>query len=307
MTSYCLHCNAKFSSCDYLEVHKHKYCLVMKRHADEDDRLPVSNEKRQRSLKYEEHPNLFDKVLYTCNVCSKNFTTAHYLRSHMLMHTNKRFKCDLCDYSDLRKSKVVEHTRLKHPTKQYKCKFFPKVFKSYLELNDHLTEHVKRKCNFCELEFFDREKFRFHMTKEHSLRKCDVCRLEFNHREKFLSHMATHTEKNDNKGYVCSICGVKLKTLRIYRMHSLNHKNSVLVASFPKSLADKITEFVKPKSIEPEFEKSGTQFCYICNETFSKGSFLFLHYYYHHKHTYECFMCGDCFATKDDLHKIVSN
>lgn len=51
---------------------------------------------------------------FKCDWCSKVLSTAHSLKEHTRMHTNKRLKCALCPKQFLRRKALNRHVRTTH-------------------------------------------------------------------------------------------------------------------------------------------------------------------------------------------------
>ena len=228
-----------------------------------------------------DHPELMDKVCpYVCKFCSKKFAARQNLSNHMLIHKNNRkFQCDLCDYSSIRGGDLRKHKRVIHSINKLECKLCDKKFRQYKTLNNHVNIHLGKK------DF-----------------RCNICGLEFYAKEKFLNHLAAHKNADDDHHrYLCPTCGLKLKSSASLQSHLKRHKDSAMVSSFPKLLADKLVKIVKPESMLMESNENQSE-THCCNETFPGLIYLFRHSYYHHNPIYECFACGECLAS-DDLCK----
>ena len=78
---------------------------------------------------------------------------------HMYRHGWKRpFNCDLCNYSTINKSNLVNHINIKHEkpdSRDYSCPQCDKQYKSSNNLNAHMKTHedILLKCEFCAKTF----------------------------------------------------------------------------------------------------------------------------------------------------------
>ncbi|GLG94201.1 Testis-specific zinc finger protein topi [Gryllus bimaculatus] len=74
---------------------------------------------------------------YICHVCGKNFFTNNGLISHLILHGDKKFKCDVCGYTCNRMDNLVTHIRSHTGEKPYKCTICKKGFTRLDNLQTH--------------------------------------------------------------------------------------------------------------------------------------------------------------------------
>ncbi|XP_066263265.1 zinc finger protein 845-like [Branchiostoma lanceolatum] len=121
----------------------------------------------------------------------------------------RRYKCDLCDYSAIYKSHLKRHVMAKHsnhrPHKCPSCVFSTVNEKS---LKNHMVVHSNEKpysCAICDYSTKRKYNLKQHMVTHAGEKpyKCDMCGYAATQMSHLRSHMATHTGE---KGYKCDQC-----------------------------------------------------------------------------------------------------
>ena len=105
-------------------------------------------------LKFEKRV-LSKKLVYSCNVCSRNFKFKHQLRTHIAsLHIKRSFQCHACPKKILRQDNFVNH-KLKHDEAVNGCLTCKKQFKTKLALVKHLVngEYCPLQCILCRKTF----------------------------------------------------------------------------------------------------------------------------------------------------------
>ena len=97
--------------------------------------------------------------------------------SKELRGTERRIKCDLCEYTSLSNEELETHRRTEHTHKCLICKF---TFNSTLFLRQHMRRHAEViiKCITCEKTFKTNDDLKKHLNEEHVKQakvNCDNC------------------------------------------------------------------------------------------------------------------------------------
>lgn len=108
-----------------------------------------------------------------CRVCSKWLKNKVCLRKHMIQHSEKKFKCNLCpDYETVNKQCLVNHIRIKHSEeKRFACEVCNKSFKLKNTLINHIRQHTRETpycCEFCTRKFTSSGNFYAHRKRMHA-------------------------------------------------------------------------------------------------------------------------------------------
>ena len=173
-----------------------------------------------------------------CSVCKKGFRRAHYLRKHMLTHTDerpcschdcgrrfrtqkylmlhmvthtkeKKHACNVCGKKFSRRGGLNTHMRVHSGEKPYRCETCDRAFTQSSALDLHRLTHTSEKafmCSACGKAFRQ-----LHQLRRHALihsgeqpYECPECGMRFNQSGSVLRHMLTHSGE---KPYSCSDCG----------------------------------------------------------------------------------------------------
>ncbi|XP_054269352.1 zinc finger protein 227-like [Macrosteles quadrilineatus] len=137
---------------------------------------------------------------YTCNVCSKEFSTNWNLQMHKWTHASrnsKPFKCKQCKCAFYMLSSFQAHVRSHRNIRPYTCNYCGRQFIRKYNCIRHVKEHETTK-SYC----------------------CAVCNKTF-HRSYYLTeHMRTHTGV---KPYTCHICSKTSSTKSNHNKHVRTH------------------------------------------------------------------------------------
>ena len=172
------------------------------RPSTEDTQYKLFDKKSMVSQsKFDSHASV-KKTTFHCGVCNKVFRTRSHLRTHMMIHRDKkRYVCKVCCKRFKILSNLKRHSFIHG--KQRKFKSGHESLPNFSDLNNHLDEQ-----NNLSLSSFS----------------CDICHKEFANMDLLLDHMDIHFK---DKIYSCDIC---LKTFR----DRYNLKNHILVHSGEK-------------------------------------------------------------------------
>ena len=162
---------------------------------------------------------------YTCAHCSKTFTYASHLASHMVTHTgDKSHVCVVCNKGFGHKSTLDKHILIHTGNVSDSSNDNERNLKSSEDSLIHqsaLTGVQDRSCYSCNKTFSSARALKRHM-KTHDMEKphsCPVCGVQF----RFWSNVTKHMHIHDKKSYTCSVCGVQCSSVITMTSHELLH------------------------------------------------------------------------------------
>lgn len=155
----------------------------------------------------ETHPEFTE---YGCQICETEFPTLDQLLGHQQEHT--QYSCTYCDQKFVMLCDLITH-KVKHrdrkvqiddtkPKKRVtlhrkqgpqviKCKYCPKVVRSYFGLYGHSWIHpefTEYNCLNCEVVTDNMNSFREHYKEQHPELICEVCQKIFPNRRSYFCH-----------------------------------------------------------------------------------------------------------------------
>lgn len=130
----CRYCNKTFIHDTSRLIHEriHSTCLICETCGKQ---LP---NKSQLSVHQRQHTG---ERPYACLICGSSFKCLSTLRQHEVVHSEKKYCCEVCLRKFSRPEKVRIHMRVHTGEKPYNCLI---CYKKYQQKND-LNRHVKKK------------------------------------------------------------------------------------------------------------------------------------------------------------------
>ncbi|KAK7930649.1 hypothetical protein WMY93_007044 [Mugilogobius chulae] len=192
------------NSCDY----NFGSNTFMSNDDDQRDKLPKctlcyktfkNRETLEKHLEF--HPGPF-----TCQICSKVFSSKSNYKTHLRCHAQQRekpHKCPVCGRGFLQKGHVKEHMRIHTGEKPYTCNDCGRQFRQQNSLMRHvLSMHSEVKpyrCSICQKGFVQKPYFESHMRKHTGERPflCLVCGKRFKEKYCMKKHMSQHIEAGE--------------------------------------------------------------------------------------------------------------
>lgn len=142
-----------------------------------------------------------DKIIFTCNTCSKVFYTLEGLKSHKRIHTGEMYKCNVCNKEYTRLNHLQRHMNSHSRRKVHICKICNKTLTRLEHLKRHLITHMKNKPFQCEMckRGFNRSEHLINHTKRckgDKIYACEVCNKGFTRTDSLEVHMHLHDNKS---------------------------------------------------------------------------------------------------------------
>lgn len=167
---------------------------------------------------------------YTCEICSKKFRTAAFLRRHIVcFHERVRsYQCDICGRSFSEKRNVDDHRRTHTGERPFVCETCGKSFAQRSSMKIHwkqMHESIKsHKCQYCDKSFIRRCHLVAHLTHHTGVRNyvCSVCGKAFLRSGTLKGHTSVHSSERPFK---CTICGDSFKLKKHLKQHGRVHSN----------------------------------------------------------------------------------
>ncbi|CAK9795578.1 Zinc finger protein 235 [Anthophora quadrimaculata] len=223
-----------------------------------------------------EHTNLDPK--YTCDDCGKRFKIKVDLRAHIdRSHMNPLHICRFCGIA----VKNITHHELRHEESKkvnalYPCKYCPRKFQAWYNLENHLLmKHKDPKTApdmlrmLFERKFGSRGDFYQHMNNQTEVKqhKCEVCKKTFASEFSLNNHMTLHAQT-----YLCAQCGKNVTNKYSLKLHMRTHTG------------------------ERPYQ------CKVCLKTFTRSASLKIHAFTHTgERPYVCDLCGQSFTQRSSM------
>lgn len=87
-----------------------------------------------------------DEKPFYCNYpgCNKSFSVRWALKTHTMVHKEKKYFCNYCDKKFHQKVHLYNHIKFKHLGISYDCEICGKQFESKYVLKYHLNKHENK-------------------------------------------------------------------------------------------------------------------------------------------------------------------
>ena len=260
--SYCERCNRPIS-----QYAKNKHRCRYPFHCN------ICNKQYRRETNYNNHMNMhLNNPAYECTICEKKYNVHRHFANHLEAHGREEHTCDInieitknlqdrkdeteftcqtCHNRFKRRKEFIDHI-LTHGmtdpqycrvciiyygsdmTRQHKCLFCKKQYRSRANLREHLNKHTREefyKCPICHNTYLRKYPLIQHLgTHKHQLLdKCTICSQSFDDKNKLFTHFDAHCKEinkmshNELLTHNCHICNKSFPTFNFMCDHIQKH------------------------------------------------------------------------------------
>ncbi|XP_063383310.1 zinc finger protein 84-like [Cydia fagiglandana] len=166
---------------------------------------------------------------YKCDLCNYSTDEKYRLKVHGKVHSGEKpFKCKLCSYSTAYKAHLQIHDRIHTGERPYKCDQCSYASIQKCDLSVHKRVHSGEKPHKCSHCIFACKRKRDLLAHERTHKvekpfKCEHCDYSSNRKRDLLIHVSrTHSLKttiNDQNTYKCDHCSYTSPSRRNWKNH----------------------------------------------------------------------------------------
>ncbi|XP_043199346.1 histone-lysine N-methyltransferase PRDM9-like isoform X7 [Amphibalanus amphitrite] len=264
--------------------------------------------------------------------CLGHYLDGHVKTSHGHIGRNGRFKCEWCQYSTDKSTRMERHRRIHTGERPYGCSICKARFSERSNLITHMRTHTGEQpygCSICMARFARRGNLIKHMRTHTGERPhgCSICKARFSERSNLITHLRTHTGE---RPFCCSICmarfarrgnlikhmrthtgerpyGCSICTARFTQRSSLNNHMRSHTGERPYSCSRCQARFAERGHLKAHMRTHTGERphgCSICTARFTQRSSLNNHMRSHTgERPYSCSRCQARFAERGNLIK----
>uniref|UniRef100_L7M272 C2H2-type domain-containing protein n=1 Tax=Rhipicephalus pulchellus TaxID=72859 RepID=L7M272_RHIPC len=210
-----------------------------------------------------------DEDAPTCPICKRSFTEYRSLKTHMLLHSQRRWiPCSTCGKM-VRATLLSRHQRI-HQPKEFPCCQCSAIFGNKGALQSHMLVHSNErpcKCEICGKGFKKTSTLNMHYRiHKDTMFKCELCPSAFCRKASLMKHKELHAKGVDM--HHCHECGKMFRNKRNLRTHlqwhttEMPHACHLCPAKFTKRYHMEL-HILRHKGEKPYK-------CSICTETFMR-------------------------------------
>ncbi|CAH0724018.1 unnamed protein product, partial [Brenthis ino] len=249
-----------------------------------------------------------EDIVYTCNVCGKQFEKYSVFSDHSYNHVMKdRFCCDICQKTFSRLSLLVTHMAACEAGaagKPFACVRCGRRYATEMRLREHLRDAHAVHCvtcteDGCNKVFSTPKDLITHQRVHRSAQNwCRQCGLLFTSLKSCERHLDVHNKKL----YVCPVCNRNYSEKYLILKHIPQHFETVLhlckVCGKVYNAKNRLIEHIKTHA------ETKTHNCTYCGKGFVKLGQLQQHLNVHTgSKPYKCPVCEKTFASYPNWHK----
>ncbi|XP_067015735.2 zinc finger protein 311 [Anabrus simplex] len=140
-------------------------------------------------------------ILYWCKFCDTGYTNRYRLQTHLIVHRDKNFQCNICLKLFLNQHNLDKHKQSKHcGEKTCLCPTCGKGFRGKFALKRHIIVHSAKRDY-----------------------QCSLCNKSFKMREHLVNHK--QLVHGGERNCLCPTCGKGFKTNFVLRRHLVSHSS----------------------------------------------------------------------------------
>nr|XP_037271467.1 zinc finger protein 98-like [Rhipicephalus microplus] len=241
--------------------------------------------------------------MHHCYVCSKSFASASNLRTHMLLHMDKKpHTCQVCGKKFSASSNLKAHAVVHTGERRFQCAECGKAFATSSHLKTHTVVHSGRRpyqCEICLREFSVSSNLRSHMFIHTGERRheCQVCRKQFTSSSHVKTHMLTHSGERPHKCDLCAKSFAVVSNLKAHRKIHLGQKDHAC------DVCGKLFYTSSDMKSHRTMHTGERPYqCDVCHERFGKRSNMRAHMLTHTgERPFQCGRCPKRFAKASTL------
>ena len=257
--------------------------------------------------------NKNEQKAYSCDICSKSYTTKFMLKKHKwgVHEDRKAHKCEICSNAYTTTSGLDYHVKVAHHGgRDNYCAICEKEFDDKKSFKDHKkNEHPKKPliCEACGKTFSFKSQLGIHISVIHENERNYICEEEncgkaFGTKGNLTTHVKKYHEVHEKLEHICDNCGTSFSTIDGLKRHikktheGLRFKCDLCGKSFTSTWG-------RSCHIKTVHEGRKDFKCDSCNGVFSRKKSLRVHINTVHKglKPYKCFLCPVAYGQPGDL------
>jgi len=233
------------------------------------------------TINFESHMKLhMPQQSWLCGLCSENFETESYLRSHYYSEHRRdsTFSCTFCSFKDQKFSHFSSHIRKHTSERPFVCTICNVAFKALKSLKSHILV----------------------IHNGVSVYRCHQCSMKFNRdqEELYKLHRESHT---DQRPFACTECDKRYRSRHGLQKHVRQvHKKE---RKYVCTQCDKayIGKYQRDDHIREIHTGERPYICPYCGKRFSSQNKRFVHENSHNNIVFNCTVCDKTYPSRHGL------